>query len=158
MYANVGESSASSELSDTLATELKERFDAAMRNDFDTPGALAAIFGAVGRVGREISARPAAAKEFLSFKDALAGLLFTLGFTLPVWAEIRLVWNVQGPPPVGKVSDDLELGEDLREKIARREQARREKNWAVADQLRDELHAEGWAVEDTPEGPVLSRW
>jgi len=157
LYTQIGDSTSSSELSDNLATELKEQFDAAMRDDFDTPRALAAIFEAAGRVGQEVSARPAAAKEFLSFKDALAELLFTLGFTLPVWSEIQLIWDVHGPPPVVKVRDDLEPGEQVKEKIARREQARREKNWAVADQLRDELHAEGWALEDAPEGPVLSR-
>jgi cysteinyl-tRNA synthetase len=158
LYTQIGDSTTSSELSDSLAIELKERFDAAMRDDFDTPRALAAIFEAAGRVGQEVSARPGAAKEFLSFKDTLAELLFILGFTLPVWSEIRLPWHVQGPSPVVKVRDDLEPGEQVKEKIARREQARREKNWTVADQLRDELRAEGWAVEDTPEGPVLSRW
>jgi cysteinyl-tRNA synthetase len=158
LYTQIGDSTSSSELSDNLATELKEQFDAAMRDDFDTPRALAAIFEAAGRVGQEISIRPAAAKEFLSFKDVLAELLFTLGFTLPVWSEIHLIWDVHGPPPVVKVRDDLEPGEQVKEKIARREQARREKNWAVADQLRNELHAEGWELEDAPEGPVLSRW
>ncbi len=158
LYTQIGDSTSSSELSNSLAIKLKERFDAAMRDDFDTPRALAAIFEAAARVGQEVSARPGAAKEFLSFKDTLAELLRTiLGFTLPVWSEIQLGWHVQGPPPVVKVRDSLEPGEQVKEKIARREQARREKRWTVADQLRDELHAEGWAVEDTPEGPVLSR-
>jgi len=156
LYTQIGDSTSSSELSHSLATELEERFDAAMRDDFDTPRALAAVFEAAGRVGQEVSARPAAAKEFLSFKDTLAELLFTLGFALPVWTEIQLPWHVDGPPPVVKVRDDLRPGEQVLEKIARREQARREKSWAVADQLRYELHAEGWSIEDTPKGPVLS--
>ena len=42
------------------------------------------------------------------------------------------------------------------ERVAGRETARREKDWATADRLRDELGADGWAVEDTPEGPILS--
>ena len=158
LYTQIGDSTSSSELSNSLAIKLKERFDAAMRDDFDTPRALAAIFEAAARVGQEVSARPGAAKEFLSFKDTLVELLRTiLGFTLPVWSEIQLGWHVQGSPPVVKVRDSLEPGEQVKEKIARREQARREKRWTAADQLRDELHAEGWAVEDTPEGPVLSR-
>jgi cysteinyl-tRNA synthetase len=152
MYTQIGDSTSSSELSDSLAAELKERFDAAMSDDLDTPRALAAIFEAAGRVGQEVSARPAAAKEFLSFKGTLAEHLFTLGFTLPVWSEIQLPWHVV------RIRDGLEPGEQVVKKIAHREQARREKNWAVADQLRDELHNEGWSVEDTPEGPVLSRW
>src|ERR687894_2566325 len=71
LYTQIGDSTSSSELSDNLATKLNERFDAAMRDDFDTPRALAAIFEAAGRVGQEVSARPTAAKEFLSFKDTL---------------------------------------------------------------------------------------
>jgi cysteinyl-tRNA synthetase len=151
VYTQIGDSTSSSELSDSLAGELKERFNAAMSDDLDTPRALAAIFEAAGRVGQEVSARPAAAKEFLSFKGALAEHLSTLGFTLPVWSEIQLPWHVV------RIRDGLEPGEQVVKKIAHREQARREKNWTVADQLRDELHNEGWSVEDTPEGPVLSR-
>jgi cysteinyl-tRNA synthetase len=41
--------------------------------------------------------------------------------------------------------------------VATRERARLEKNWATADRLRDELHTDGWTVEDTSEGPILSR-
>jgi cysteinyl-tRNA synthetase len=48
-------------------------------------------------------------------------------------------------------------GEQVLEKVAARETARREKDWAIADRLRDELYAEGWFVEDTSEGPILRR-
>ena len=33
----------------------------------------------------------------------------------------------------------------------------REKNWAEADRLRDELRALGWEVRDGPDGPELVR-
>src|ERR687889_284165 len=72
LYTQIGDSTSSSELSDSLAIKLKERFDAAMRDDFDTPRALAAIFETAARVGQEVSARPGAAKEFLSFRDTFA--------------------------------------------------------------------------------------
>jgi cysteinyl-tRNA synthetase len=153
LYTQIGDSTSSSKLSDRLATELKERFHAAMRHDFDTPRALAAIFETAGRVGQDVSARPEAAKQFLSFKEALAEVLFTLGFTLPVWSQLTLRWNIQATVE----SEYKELPQQVQGKVVEREQARREKNWAVADRLRDELHAEGWAIEDTPEGPALSR-
>ena len=51
-----------------------------------------------------------------------------------------------------------EPGAGVLKSVAARESARREKDWATADRLRDELHADGWAVEDTSEGPILSRW
>ena len=48
-------------------------------------------------------------------------------------------------------------GEEVLRRVAARENARREKDWATADRLRDELDAEGWSAEDTPEGPTLRR-
>jgi cysteinyl-tRNA synthetase len=48
-------------------------------------------------------------------------------------------------------------GESVLRRVANREQARREKDWPLADRIRDELHAEGWAIEDTSEGPILTR-
>jgi cysteinyl-tRNA synthetase len=39
--------------------------------------------------------------------------------------------------------------------VARREEARSNKDWAEADRIREALAAEGVVIEDTPEGP---RW
>ena len=36
--------------------------------------------------------------------------------------------------------------------IAARQQARKEKNWAEADRIRDELKSMGIVLEDTPQG------
>ena len=36
---------------------------------------------------------------------------------------------------------------------AKRQQARADKDWAIADQMRDEIAAAGYEVEDTPDGP-----
>ena len=38
--------------------------------------------------------------------------------------------------------------------VAQREEARKKKDYAKADELRDELMKKGVVVEDTPEGPV----
>src|SRR5215218_5410666 len=64
LYKGLGGSTSSSGLSDQLAAGLKERFDAAMQDDLNTPEAIAALFEVAGRAGREISARPEAAGEF----------------------------------------------------------------------------------------------
>jgi len=44
--------------------------------------------------------------------------------------------------------------EEIEAQIARREQARKSKNWSEADRIRNELQAMGVVVEDTPEGAV----
>ena len=81
-YRQISASSSASELSAKLATELREKFDAAMQNDFNTPEALAAGFEAARLAGQEISGRSEAAMEFASLKDALAEMLGIFGFDL----------------------------------------------------------------------------
>src|SRR5215204_589156 len=149
LYRQISGSENSSALSDKLATELMERFDAAMRDDLNTPEAIAAVFEVIGRAGQEISPRPEATGQFSSLSEALREVLTIFGFDL---AE-ELAADVDGV----RVRYSEEPGESVLRLVAARELARRGKDWPVADRLRDELGDEGWAVEDTPEGPILTR-
>ena len=148
-YRQVSQPSFAAELSAKLATELREKFDAAMQDDFNTPEALAAVFEATRRAGQEISAHPEAAGEFASLKDALGETLAVLGFDL---VEEQAV-EIDGT----SIRYEEDPGKEVLKKVARRERARREKDWAAADGIRDELAVAGWTVEDTLEGPILSR-
>ena len=149
LYRQISRSDTSSELSDNLATELEERFDRAMRDDLNTPEAVAALFEVIHRAGQEIAARPEAAREFSALKETLEEVLTIFGFDL----SEELARDVNGV----RVRYEEEPDEGALLRVAEREEARREKDWATADRLRDELHDEGWSVEDTPEGPVVSR-
>ena len=168
LYQQISASSSASELSAQLGTELRDKFDAAMQDDFNTPEAIAAIFDAAGRAGREISSRHESAHEFASFKDVLEEVLGVLGFDLPeehVEEANGITIDIGSFIPSTAHSESSEHWvkverpeQSILEKVANREMARREKNWSLADRLRDELNAEGWQVEDTPEGrPLLSR-
>jgi cysteinyl-tRNA synthetase len=149
LYQGFVGSTSSSELSDRLASGLTERFDAAMQDDLNTPEAIAALFDVAGRAGREISARPEAAGEFASLAEAMEEVMTIFGFDL----ARELSAEVEGI----RIRYSEDSGEQVLEKVAARETARREKDWAIADRLRDELYAEGWFVEDTSEGPILRR-
>ena len=149
LYKGLGGSTSSSELSDRLAAELTERFDAAMQDDLNTPEAIAALFDVAGRAGREISARPEAAGEFGSLAEAMEEVMTIFGFDL----ARELSTEVEGV----HVRYPEDPGEQVLKLVAARETARREKDWTVADRLRNELFAEGWSVEDTSEGPILRR-
>ena len=149
LYRQISGSEDSSKLSDELAGELRERFDAAMREDLNTPEAIAAVFEAAGRAGQEISARPEAAGEFSSLADAVREVLTIFGFDLTAESAA----DVDGV----RVQYSEEPGEGVLHQVVKRERARRERDWPLADRIRDELHAEGWAIEDTSEGPILSR-
>jgi cysteinyl-tRNA synthetase len=149
LYTGLGGSTTSSELSDQLAARLTERFDAAMQDDLNTPEAIAALFDAAGRAGHEVSTRPEAAGEFGSLAEAMEEVMTIFGFDL----ARELSTEVEGV--LIRYSEDP--GEQVLKLVAARETARREKDWTVADRLRNELYAEGWSVEDTSEGPILRR-
>src|SRR5215207_7681642 len=80
LYRLISDSEKSSELSDRLAAELKQRFDAAMRDDLNTPEAIAAVFETAGRAAQEISVHPEAAGEFVSLAETLRDVLTIFGF------------------------------------------------------------------------------
>jgi cysteinyl-tRNA synthetase len=149
LYKQLGDPTSSSELSDRLAAELTERFDAAMRDDLNTPEAIAALFDVAGRAGREISACPEAAGEFGSLAEAMDEVMTIFGFDL----ARELATEVEGV----RIRYSEEAGKEILGRVADRENARREKDWATADRLRDELYAEGWSAEDTSQGPILRR-
>ncbi len=151
LYAQISGSTHSSGLSDRLAAELRERFDAAMRDDLNTPEAIAALFDVTGRAAKEVAVNPEAARQFHSLAEALQEMLAVLGLDLA--GEDAM--EVDGVHVRWRSGE--EPGEGVLRKVAERQEARREKDWAAADRLRDELHAQGWLVEDTSEGPVLGR-
>src|SRR5215204_5412190 len=80
LYRQISGSGISSTVSAELAAELRERFDAAMRDDFNTPEAVAAVFDVNGRAGQEISARTEAAGEFSSLAETLREVVTIFGF------------------------------------------------------------------------------
>ncbi|HEX2728887.1 MAG TPA: cysteine--tRNA ligase, partial [Rubrobacteraceae bacterium] len=149
LYRQISDSNSSSELSDDLAANLRERFDAAMQDDLNTPEVVATLFEAANRAAREISTRPEAVGEFVALSDAIEEVMTVFGFDL----SREIVAEVSGV----RVRYSEEPGEEVIELAANRELARRAKDWATADRLRDELAEAGWAVEDTPDGPILSR-
>lgn len=149
LYRQISGSQSSSALSDRLAAQLRESLDAAMADDLNTPEATATLFEVAGRAGREISDRPEASGEFGSLAQAIEEVMTIFGFDLAQ----ELATEVDGV----RIRYAEEPGEEVLNRVASREQARREKDWATADRVRDEIHADGWAVEDTSEGPILSR-
>jgi cysteinyl-tRNA synthetase len=50
-----------------------------------------------------------------------------------------------------------EVSERTKVRAGIRDRARRVKDWEAADRLRDKINADGVSLEDTPEGPFLSR-
>ena len=108
------------------------RFAEIMDDDLDTPGAADLMFRLVREAntaldnGDEDSAATAAATARV--------IAATLGIELRGGTEV--------PAEMQALADE-------------RHQARQAKDWARADELRDQLSDAGWAVEDSADGPVL---
>jgi cysteinyl-tRNA synthetase len=63
---------------------------------------------------------------------------------------VGLLAAALGLPLRGEVDTEIDpVSADL---VRRRDEAREHRDWTLADQLRDELMALGWVVEDGPEG------
>ncbi|MGH8922198.1 MAG: DALR domain-containing protein [Actinomycetes bacterium] len=105
-----------------------DEFRAWMDQDLNTPRAVALLF----ELGRRARAgdRAAAATVFELWETAL-GL------------------------PLGRA--DAEVPASVLARVEARNQARARKDWAASDALRDVLAAEGWIVEDGPEGTKIHR-
>lgn len=120
----------------TDAAEYQTKFEAAMDNDFNTADALAAIFELVrfANTKAEASSSP----EFLAaLAEQLGRLMEMLGFTVEVKEEL--------------------LDEEIEALIEQRQQARRARNFALADEIRDTLKEKGIVLEDTREGVRYKR-
>ena len=78
-----------------------------------------------------------------SLKDASKETLET------VKATILELGNVLG---LLKNTEKESLDEEIEALIAQRTEARKNKDWALADKIRDDLKARGIVLEDTPDG------
>ncbi|MDI6732251.1 MAG: cysteine--tRNA ligase, partial [Candidatus Margulisbacteria bacterium] len=118
----------------------KDKFFAAMDDDFNTAGAIAAIFDMVHFCNRTL-AEGETDKECLEImRKEVMGLCVVLGLIL----NCRLTTNDQRPTNV-----DAKKIEEL---IAEREIARSAKDYAKADSIRQQLADLGITIEDTPQG------
>ncbi len=111
--------------------EFVKAFEAAMEDDFNTADAVAAVFDLVKYINTNVSAQNS--KECLQhYLDLLVKLCDVLG----------LIVNKQ---------EDL-LDADIEKLIEERQAARKAKNFARADEIRDELLSKGIILKDTREG------
>jgi cysteinyl-tRNA synthetase len=106
----------------------------ALDDDLNAPEALAAAFEFVRLANEKIAARTLTERERLAAIEFLRGLGDLLGFTF------------------GRAEAEQAVPPSILALIEKRDEARRERRFAEADRIRDEIKEKGYVIEDTPEG------
>ncbi len=121
--------------------EIEKRFVEAMDNDFNTPQALVAFQDLVKLGNKAIST--GAADETLTF----------------ILSSLKKLGGIFGFLRIGGVSTEKEeeLPEEAAKLINEREDARKNKDWKRADEIRNQLSEMGILVEDTSKGVKWKR-
>lgn len=116
----------------------RDRFIEAMDDDLNTADAISVIFELAKFMNTNISDQ--SSKEFVQLN-------------LDIFNELTGVLNIANK----SVEEDDSLSQNVEDLIAKRAQAKKEKNFVLADQIRDELAAMGIAIEDTRQGVKWKR-
>lgn len=129
-----GKGEASPHITERLAA-IVGNFHARMQDDFNTPDAITAVFDWVSLANLTLADQQARKTDLAALLKAYAEMNAVLGLTAEAEEEVA--------------------GEEIERLIAERAEARKNKNWARSDEIRDELNALGILLEDTPQG---MRW
>ncbi len=133
------ENAAMTEAEEALYAQAQEyvaRFDAAMEDDFNTADAISVIFELVKFINTESSADNSKA------------------YLVNLYEELKMLTDICG---LIIEKEEALLGSDIEKLIEERQAARKEKNFARADEIRNLLLEKGIILEDTREGVKWKR-
>ncbi len=130
-FDNAADGAADEALLGRLAKH-REDFITAMDDDLNTANGLACIFELVSDINKDVLGADASKQTIAAARSLFHELCDVLG----------LLYNKM----------DNSLDAEVEKLIEERSQARKEKNWARADEIRDELKSRGIVIEDTPQG------
>ena len=114
----------------------KDDFIRVMEDDLNTADAITALFELARDINTNLNPRTKPSKELCDF-------------ALSLYGELADVLGLLYEEKDGGIDDEIQT------LIDQRTQARKDKNWAEADRIRDELKARGITIKDTPNGTII---
>ncbi len=123
----------------------KAKFIQAMDDDFNTAIAIAVLFDIAHEINRIRDSNPAAALQLAALLRELGGILGMLQ------ADPDAYLKSASPAADGLSAEKIE------QLLAERLQARKARNWAESDRIRDLLKAQGVILEDGAKGTTWRR-
>lgn len=109
----------------------KEKYIEKMDDDFNTADAISVIFDLIRDVNTNVTIE--SSKEIVKY-------------------TLDLIRELGSPLGILQESTKASLEEEIEKLIEERQKARKEKNWALADKIRDNLKERGIVLKDTPQG------
>jgi cysteinyl-tRNA synthetase len=124
-------------------SSLRERFENAMDDDFNSALAIGIIFELIREANRFFDSKPSGEKaKELALRAK--GTLTELGSLLNLFQRMPEEWY----KAIMKMKNIGLSEKDIADKISERQKAREEKDWASADRIRKELEDKGIIIED----------
>jgi cysteinyl-tRNA synthetase len=136
---------------ESITGETLPAFKEAMDDDFNTAAAIGHLFSALGNLNGVLdSADSSGGGVSAAFREGVDGFFKEIGSVLGFFEN----GIVAGEVWFSGSGDDDEKAR-AQAMAEERVQARNDKNWVRADELRDEIVELGYDLQDTPQGPVL---
>ena len=114
----------------------KQKYIEKMDDDFNTADGISVIFDLIKDININITVN--SSKEL-------------------VQKSLEIIRELGMPLGILQKSTKGQLEEEIEKLIEERQQARKNKDWALADKIRDDLKAQGIVLEDTPQGVRWSK-
>ncbi|KGK88990.1 MULTISPECIES: cysteine--tRNA ligase [unclassified Clostridium] len=112
-------------------SEYKDKYIEKMDDDFNTADGISVIFDMIRDMNTNITTE--SSKESVNYC-------------------LSLIRELGSPLGILQKTTKTTLEKEIEELIGKRQEARKQKNWALSDEIRDSLKARGIVLEDTPQG------
>jgi cysteinyl-tRNA synthetase len=132
--------------------EFPAEFDSAMDDDFNSAQVLGLVFELVRETNKFLDSSPAKG-QVAAFHDGLHRAMKPVGDSLGLFHQKPAVY-FEGRKRFTLKATQLSEA-DILQKIEERKAARKNKDFKLADHIRDELAAQGVILEDKPDGTTL---